>query len=37
MINIYIFFSLHFDKLFIDNEIYMFNEATGQVNVVFFN
>ena len=27
-----IFFSLHFDKLFVDNEIYMYNEATGQVS-----
>jgi len=23
---------MHFDKLFVDNEIYMYNEATGQVS-----
>ena len=41
-INNNLFFSLHFDKLFVDNEIYMFNEATGQVSLTnifiqFFN
>jgi len=30
-------YSLHFDKLFLDNEIYIYNEVTGQVTIYFDN